>query len=194
MIDSSEPPKTGKRARTRARLLEAAAKVFAAKGFYAATLDDVAAEAGLTKGAIYGNFKNKEELFLEVFKVPMAGVRPVLKAGASLKEQLHRLAEAVIEFLPTVEQRGVLASEYQRYVQTHPEFRAQVDAFYVQLVKQQADRMRPFFNEAELGMPLEQFLIIADALVDGLILQRFLTPSLVPDDLIIAAFERLAGG
>jgi len=194
MPDSPQPSETGKRARTRARLLDAAAKVFAAKGFHAATLDDVATEAGMTKGAIYGNFKNKEELFLELFRRPAFGVRPVFKAGGTLKEQMRRLGQAVVDFLPTAEQRGVLFSEFQRYVQTHPEFRAEIDALHRPLVRQYADRLRPFFDEAELGISLERFVVITDALIDGLILQRFLTPSLVPDDLIITAFERLAGG
>jgi AcrR family transcriptional regulator len=183
---------SGKRARTRARLLEAAAKVFAERGFYAATLDDVAAEAGMTKGAIYGNFKSKEALFLELFRRPAAGVRPVFKAGAPLKEQLRRLGQAVVDFLPTAERRGVLFTEFQRYVQTHPEFRREIDARHEALVRLHADRIRPFFDERELGMSLERFVVATDAFIDGLILQRLLTPSLVPDDLIIEAFERLA--
>jgi hypothetical protein len=44
----------------------------------------------------------------------------------------------------------------------------------------------------QLGMPLDRFIVILDALIDGLIAQRFLTPSLVPDETIIAAFEALA--
>lgn len=48
---------------TRARILEAAARVFARKGFRAASLDAVAADAGLTKGAIYWHFRSKNDLF-----------------------------------------------------------------------------------------------------------------------------------
>ncbi len=53
-----------RRAMTRQHLLEAAAIVFARDGFYGATLDDVAATAGFTKGAVYSNFKSKDDLFL----------------------------------------------------------------------------------------------------------------------------------
>src|SRR3954452_3630574 len=53
-----------KQQRTRARLLEAAATVFARRGYHVATLEQVAAEAGFTKGAGYSNFDNKEALFL----------------------------------------------------------------------------------------------------------------------------------
>jgi len=53
-----------RRAQTRARLLDAAAEVFARLGFHAATVDDVAAAAGYTKGAVYSNFAGKDALFL----------------------------------------------------------------------------------------------------------------------------------
>jgi AcrR family transcriptional regulator len=53
---------------TRARLLEAAGRVFARRGLHAATVDDIAAEAGFTKGAVYSNFDGKEDLFLAVLE------------------------------------------------------------------------------------------------------------------------------
>jgi AcrR family transcriptional regulator len=51
---------------TRALLLDAAEEVFAAKGFMAASVDDIAHAAGYTKGAIYKHFATKEDLFLAV--------------------------------------------------------------------------------------------------------------------------------
>jgi AcrR family transcriptional regulator len=53
-----------RRQQTRDHLLEAAGRVFAARGFHGATMDQVAAAAGFTKGAVYSNFKSKEDLFL----------------------------------------------------------------------------------------------------------------------------------
>lgn len=52
----------------RVLLLEAAERVFADRGVTSASLDDVASEAGLTKGAVYSNFRNKGELILEVIR------------------------------------------------------------------------------------------------------------------------------
>jgi AcrR family transcriptional regulator len=49
---------------TRERLLGAAAKVFARRGYHRATVDEIASEAGFTIGALYSNFAGKEELFL----------------------------------------------------------------------------------------------------------------------------------
>ena len=57
-----------RRQQTREHLLAAAAEVFAQRGFHGASLDEVAAVAGFTKGAVYSNFKNKEDLFLALFR------------------------------------------------------------------------------------------------------------------------------
>lgn len=50
--------------RTRISLMRSAARVFARRGLQRGTIDEVAAEAGFTKGAFYANFSSKEELFL----------------------------------------------------------------------------------------------------------------------------------
>jgi AcrR family transcriptional regulator len=49
---------------TRERVLVAAAKVFARRGYHRATVDEIASEAGFTIGALYSNFAGKEDLFL----------------------------------------------------------------------------------------------------------------------------------
>ncbi|HIX00230.1 MAG TPA: TetR family transcriptional regulator [Candidatus Nesterenkonia stercoripullorum] len=52
----------------RVLLLQAAERVFARRGVEGASLDDVAVDAGLTKGAVYSNFSGKGELILEVIR------------------------------------------------------------------------------------------------------------------------------
>jgi AcrR family transcriptional regulator len=60
-------------AQTRVRLLEAAAEVYARRGFAGATLDEVAAEAGFTKGAVYAHFGSKENLLVALVEEHFAG-------------------------------------------------------------------------------------------------------------------------
>jgi AcrR family transcriptional regulator len=52
-----------RRERTRNALLDAAAEVFARRGFNGASLDEIAETAGFTRGAIYKHFEGKEDLF-----------------------------------------------------------------------------------------------------------------------------------
>ena len=57
-----------KRAKTRARLVEAALNVFAFGGYEHATVDDIAHAAGLSKGAFYFNFNSKEEILIQLLR------------------------------------------------------------------------------------------------------------------------------
>jgi AcrR family transcriptional regulator len=90
-MESSE----GKRARTRAKLIKAAAEVIGEKGYDRASLEEIAARAGMTRGAVYGNFKGKEELFLALVAAHWKPIVPPLKSGLSLKEQLRILGRTV---------------------------------------------------------------------------------------------------
>ena len=53
--------------RTRQFIIESATPVFNRKGYVGTSMSDITKATGLTKGAIYGNFENKEELALEAF-------------------------------------------------------------------------------------------------------------------------------
>ena len=57
-----------RKSQTRERLIDAAAQVFARQGFEAASLDEVAAAAGYTKGAVYSNFASKTDLFIALIE------------------------------------------------------------------------------------------------------------------------------
>ncbi len=57
-----------RKAQTRERLIDAAAQVFAQRGFEAASLDEVAAAAGYTKGAVYSNFASKTDLLIALLE------------------------------------------------------------------------------------------------------------------------------
>src|SRR5215470_10503741 len=66
--------RSARKAQTRIRLLEAAARVYARAGFGGATLDEVAAEAGYTKGAVYSHFGSKENLLVALMEEHLAEV------------------------------------------------------------------------------------------------------------------------
>ena len=75
-------PKGDKRQRTRAALLEAARELIRDRGYERTTLEEVASRAGMTTGAIYGNFKNRDELFIALGEAYWAPVRPRITPGA----------------------------------------------------------------------------------------------------------------
>jgi len=59
-------------ARTRAGLMDSAARVFSRRGLERASVDEIAEDAGFTKGAFYANFTSKEEIFLAMLDARFA--------------------------------------------------------------------------------------------------------------------------
>src|SRR5947209_16684 len=83
---------------TRSTLIDAAADVFARRGFHAASLEEIAETAGFTRGAIYKNFENKEELFFAVIErrvdAQLARFRAVLSEDKTAATDPTRLARS----------------------------------------------------------------------------------------------------
>ncbi len=101
------PPKWRRRAEARpAEIISAAYVVFAEKGFAAAKLDDIAKQAGISKGALYLYFDNKQDIFEAVVKQAIApnldAIEAMAKAYAGPIEPLLRMmvdrAQGVIGF------------------------------------------------------------------------------------------------
>ena len=96
----------GQRARSkdkRERILNAAVKVFAAKGFYCARVSEVAREAGIADGTIYLYFKSKEEILRGLFEENMRrlihGLRDVVDDASTPTEKFTRLFDAYTDFV-----------------------------------------------------------------------------------------------
>src|SRR6201988_3169648 len=89
--DPRRRPKGDKRARTRARLLEAARRLTRERGYEHTTMEEVARRAGMTTGAIYGNFRNRDELFIALGQTYWAPVKPRIKPGATFAEVMHAM-------------------------------------------------------------------------------------------------------
>ena len=83
---------------TRVRILEAAYRVFARRGYEAATVEEITAECGVAKGALYGHFASKEELFrtilIEHVRTRAAETAALLDPGLPLRESMFRIIEA----------------------------------------------------------------------------------------------------
>ena len=66
------PPRTPKAAGTRRRLMALAASLFIERGYSAVSMHDIASAAQLTKGALYGHFRSKGQLLVEVIRWKIA--------------------------------------------------------------------------------------------------------------------------
>jgi AcrR family transcriptional regulator len=185
-------PKGDKRDRTRAALLEAARIVIREKGYARTTLEDVAQRAGMTTGAIYGNFKNRDELFIALGQTYWAPVKPRVAPGASFAEAMHAMAEAALAAIPDRTTAAVGRLTGLAYALTNEELRARVQEITASSYEMGAEWLRTLVDDRELPMPAEHLVCVIHALTEGLVLQRILTPRLVPDDVFFAAFGALS--
>jgi AcrR family transcriptional regulator len=184
-------PKGDKRQRTRARLLEAAGVVIRQKGFYRTSLVDVARQAGMTRGAIYGNFRSREDLFLSVLDTRWRPIVP-LKECPTLREHLKAVGEAVVAALPARRAQALGALSLQIYALTHEATRARVAELNAEVYRRAGQRLGAQVPANELPMPAEQFVLVLHALTDGLLSLRLVQPELLSDELIVRAFEAMA--
>jgi AcrR family transcriptional regulator len=187
MASDSKPKQRTRptREQTRARLLQAASEVFASHGYDRASLDDVAAAAGLTKGAVYSSFASKDELFYALMReriderlafVAAAVDRQTTlqdttrAAGAGLAELIFSQADwhlLFIEFWARAVRDPSLRKEFARHRRT-------ARALIARFLEQQA---------AQLGIglpaPADQLAVAVLALSNGIAIEQLADPDTV---------------
>lgn len=95
------PSQADRRAATVAMILEGARRRFAANGFDATSIDDIAEAAGVAKGAVYHHFASKEAVFLQVLENVQATIASAPVPPEALKERdpAEQIAGAVLRYL-----------------------------------------------------------------------------------------------
>jgi AcrR family transcriptional regulator len=192
IIPSGVGAKQGKRERTRAALIEAATVVIGEKGFDRASLEDIAHRAGMTRGAVYGNFKNKEELFLAMIATHWQPTVPPFVVGATLKAQMRILGLTVAAEARARRPLAAAATAFQLYVLTNEAMRARLKVQNAVTYRQIGRNLLKFVDEKELPMSIGKFVRVLDAVSTGLQFTYFQTPELITEDIFVAAFEALA--
>jgi len=184
-------PKGDKRERTRAALLEAARALVRERGFERTTLERVAHRAGMTTGAIYGNFKNREELFIALGLAYWAPIAPKIPPGATFAEAMHAFAKATIAAADERASTAIGRLTGMAYALQKARLRARVAEVTKDSFEFGAEWLRRF-DPRELPMPPQDLVRVLHALIEGLVMQRILTPELYPDEVFDAAFAALA--
>ena len=171
---------------TRNALLDAAERVFYDKGVSRASLDDIAREAGATRGAIYWRFKDKVDLFaamLERVTLPLEqshgedgvglGVDPVLQLRTMLHDALHAVvhderARRVFEIaLYKVEYAQELLAVRDRHVGVCDGFRRKLEVALLAAARAQGVALVVPCEVAALGL-----WALFDGLLQGWILRQ----------------------
>lgn len=105
---------------------------------------------------------------------------------------MHALAAATVAALPERRNAAIGRLSGMAYTLTQDELRARVRDITSQSYAAGAAWLRSAIDERELPMPPEHLVCVIHALTEGLVLQRLLTPELVPDQVFYDAFAALA--
>jgi AcrR family transcriptional regulator len=98
-----------RRAETVGAILAVAEKLFGTHGFAATSIDDIAARAGVAKGAVYHHFVSKEEIFTRVLEGVQAklAAAPPPEALRKIRDPLDQIIGGVLHYLIAATQPGV---------------------------------------------------------------------------------------
>jgi AcrR family transcriptional regulator len=197
MVEPLTPER--RRAMTRSHLLDAAAQVFARKGFDGASIDDIAAAAGFTKGAVYSNFKNKEDLFLALIdrhiEEQIVAVQTTLDEATALSpdERAARFTHLTAELLWGDRDWALLGLEFTLYAARHPQARRRL----AERERAARDRLVPIIKAEfvrvppKMQVPVDDLASIFLALFAGIGLQHLTNPDDAGDRLLLSAIAFL---
>lgn len=171
-------------AQTRAELIDAAGRVFARRGLERASIDEIAAEAGYTKGAFYASFASKEELFLtivdEKFAAEVERLDLMLGPGDDPQQQAR---DAAVDFIRTVRddpEWARLFFEFTVRAAREPAFREHLAARYESLRERLVEVYRRwsagFPNRAPI--PLEDIATMTYCMANGFLAEQLIEPDL----------------
>lgn len=183
------PTRSQRRERIRSELVDAADRLFVANGFHATSVDAVADAAGYTKGAVYSNFRAKDDLFLAVYERRMtaglAEVEAMIAETPDLISAGTRLADRVSS--RRGREDGWLAAffEFWAYTLRDPALRRRFAAEHRRFAEPFAALLRRLSQER--GRPLaeepEKLATAINAMVLGLTLERLTQPEIVDEGL-----------
>ena len=183
-----------RRARTRADLLEAAARVFVERGFEGSSIEAIAEEAGYTRGAFYSNFANKEQLFAELLQQQVYSQYTRMaqnEVPATLREAGERLAQMQADadghwlFRLWLELLAAAGRD--------SDFRKIAAGFWSTNRKLTAAVIQASYDErgTKPPLPAEDLASAMIAMDIGLALQHFVDPEAAPLDLYPELYELL---
>jgi AcrR family transcriptional regulator len=199
----TRPPRLSRaerKAATREQLLAAAARVFARKGYAAASVDDIAAEAGFTVGALYSNFGGKQELLMAAFErhcdQDLARVQALLADDLPLEQQLDAATNQFGDLDDEHLQWWLLSMELWLYAQRDPAAHARMAALRQKVRTTIADALdrQATRTGQPLPVPPSELAAAMLGLWQGLMLQRLTDPDSMPPQAIGTALAWLRNG
>lgn len=176
---------------TRRRLLDAAAAVFARRGYAAASVEEVAESAGFSVGAVYSNFAGKDELFAALMTDravnQMGEVAEIIETSqAESSDPLHALGRMLIAMADKDIDAAVLRTEFWLHAVRNPELmriEAQSSAKTLDAVRGILSNMLERNGVDVSQVSIDDFATTTLAMFGGLVRQRRIEPERVTEQM-----------
>ncbi|OZM70348.1 hypothetical protein CFN78_25855 [Amycolatopsis antarctica] len=187
------------RSQTRRRVLDAAFAAFGEKGIARTSLSEVAAVAGLTKGAVYSNFGSKDELVLALMEEHAAhrleAALAGFAAGADADQALAGVAKVLVREMRADIVWHRLLAEYIAMASHSPQRREALRTRRREVRDTVARALSRLAEGLELELPLppQDFAVVLLALSNGLAAEGDIDPDAVSDDLLGRVLTLIAG-
>jgi AcrR family transcriptional regulator len=176
-------------AHTRECLMRSAQNVFARRGLQQASIDEVAEEAGFTKGAFYANFKSKEELFLamldERFAKRLEDIEAAIAAEGGAAEKARLAGDSFVAQLRADPEWERLFLEFGAYAARDEDFREELVTRYRAMNDRIAAALRAHGAQMgkQLALPYQQVAHMCCVMANGFALEKLLEGDAVPDEM-----------
>ena len=187
-----------KKAETRSALVRSAADVFARRGFHAASVDEIAENAGFSVGALYSNFERKEDLVLAAIEQNVADWARLFterfREADEFRDQARLIADAWIAGVTAEPEPFLLWIELWAYVIRNDRLRDELAVRSRAIRELFTSMVRETAEKAGVALPAglaEELGTVFDALGLGLAIRRLLDPQAVPDGLFGNAASRI---
>ena len=179
--------------RTRERLLDSAETLFGDRGIHQTSLDEIAAAAGLTKGAIYANFGGKKDLIAAILDRKLSDdddePRPPYASLTGWVRELGDSYETAVG-RPEVQRFGLAFVEFWLYGMRNDDGREAVRQ-WLRTVRDRNAEEAAARSGGHPPMPVDRLAALMTALDVGVALQHFIDPEAVPPDLYTAGLDAI---
>jgi AcrR family transcriptional regulator len=185
----------------REELLSAALRVFARRGYREAGVDEIATEAGYSKGALYWHFSGKEELLIALLEeridAPMRDRFALLASAPPERDMSLEASRAFARQLSEAREAMLLEREYWSLAIRDPELRARYCERQKELREALASGMEArarHLGTPDLTMPAEDVARIVMSIIGGLGFDELIEPGTVPPELLGEALAVIYAG
>jgi AcrR family transcriptional regulator len=200
-LDRRTKPARAEGGEARAALLSAALRVFARRGYRQASVDEIAAEAGYSKGAVYWHFSGKAELLLTLLEervdAPMREKVALLAAAPVEQDMAVEAARTFGRLAATEREALMLEREYATLALRDPELRARYVERQAELRRTLAAAMEArarHLGTPDLDGPAEDVARIVMAIIGGLSADELIEPGSVRPELLGEALAIIYAG